>query len=327
MVAQSVCVASAKGHIRPFSLRRDLNDLADLIEVAFCDELAATGSHMVQEMREMAALGPFLHLVQFLAPPMHGYVWVQGNRVVGNVTLAHEGAGRWTISNVAVLPEMRGQGIAGHLVDTAIAHVRAHKGRLITLQVRQDNAIAQALYAHRGFAVYDTVHELRLSPPNWPLVLRASSGGIRPLARTDGPWLPELIRASLPESARPYCPELGEAPPRATLWQRIRRELMTTPLLSDRIGMVALVGERPVGLATATVRPLSRFYKIQLYVEPGQRGVLERNLLEALLAQLDTTPRREIRTTLSVTHPEGLEALQRIGFESQRVLQQMGYIL
>lgn len=326
MVAQTVCAESSQSHIRPFSPRKDLRDLADLVEIAFGEELAATGSRMVEEMRQIAALGPLLYLASLVTPPMRGYVWVQDGRVVGNISLAQERGGRWVISNVAVLPEMRGQGIAGRLVDTALEHVRRRRGRAVTLQVRQDNAVAHALYAHRGFAVYDTVHELRLLPFDWPLVLRMSHPSVREMRRTDATKLQRLIRDSIPASARRYR-DLSGGDDGASFWARLRRTLEQVVGPHERIGMVADSGEGPVGLATASVRLLATWHEMHLYVTPAQRGLVERPLVETLLARLDMAPRREVRATLSTTHPEGIEALHRTGFETVRVLDQMGCFL
>ncbi len=326
MVAQSISVACASSHIRPFSLRRDLGDLADLVQASFGEELVATGSKMVEEMRQMASLGPLLPLAFLGMPPMRGYVWVDAGRVVGNISLAQERGGRWTLSNVAVLPEMRGQGIAGCLVDAALEHVRRQGGRMITLQVRSDNAPARALYAHRGLAVYDTVHELRLSPLSWPPVLRASHPSIRPRRRDDAPWLRYLIRASIPEGAQRYHVSPDEpAAPGVVSWLRRAWEQLAQP--QERPGLVATAGDRPIGLASATTRLLASWHELRLYVAPARRGTVEQPLVEAMLAQLDGAPRREVRATLSTSHPEGIDVLHRLGFETSRVLDQMGCIL
>jgi ribosomal protein S18 acetylase RimI-like enzyme len=326
MVAQTLGVGCAASHIRPFSLRRDLADLADLVETAFGDELAATGSHMVEEMRQMAALGPLLHLAYLGWAPIRGYVWLHQGRVVGNVSLACDRERRWTLSNVAVRPEMRGQGIAGCLVDMAIEHVRQRGGKQITLQVLSDNPSAHALYTHRGLATYDTIHELQLGPQCWPLALRASHPLVRPLRQGDAPWLRDLMRASTPPSAHPYQ-QLGDSPARAGLWKQLLRALELFSQPQERIGLVAVLEDRPVGLATATLRLLASWHEVRLYVAPADRGAVERPLLEALLARLDSAPRRDVRATVSTTHPEAIAALHYLGFETQRVLDQMGRFL
>ena len=46
------------GNLRLFSAQTDLGELADLLQVAFGDELRRTGNRMVDDMRQIAALGP-----------------------------------------------------------------------------------------------------------------------------------------------------------------------------------------------------------------------------------------------------------------------------
>ena len=102
-------------HIRPFNPAYDLGDLATLIETAFGAELSITGSNMVRDMRQMALWGPMLWLTGPASSLLKGYVWIEDGRLVGNVSVTAESgkAGDWSISNVAVLPEYRGEGSPG----------------------------------------------------------------------------------------------------------------------------------------------------------------------------------------------------------------------
>ncbi|MGM9592584.1 MAG: ribosomal protein S18-alanine N-acetyltransferase [Oscillospiraceae bacterium] len=55
------------------------------------------------------------------------------------------------ISNVAVSPEMRRQGIGDMLIDELILRARAKKLSFVTLEVRETNLAAQGLYKKHGF--------------------------------------------------------------------------------------------------------------------------------------------------------------------------------
>ena len=55
------------------------------------------------------------------------------------------------ISNVAVSPEMRRQGIGDMLIDELILRARAKKLSFVTLEVRESNLAAQMLYEKHGF--------------------------------------------------------------------------------------------------------------------------------------------------------------------------------
>ena len=75
---------------------------------------------------------------------------LDGERVIGY-------AGCWIsfeecqITNVAILPEYRGQGIGTKLFGTIIDVVKAKGVTAMTLEVRPSNAPARALYARYGF--------------------------------------------------------------------------------------------------------------------------------------------------------------------------------
>lgn len=141
---------------RPLNLMRDLGAVADLMEVAFKEELDSGGRRLIREARAMSRTGPLLLLLSRLSGAsvgLHpGFVWEEDGRIVGNVTVvgAHRPAGAWQIANVAVHPDFRGQGIATRLLQTVIDHVRRFDGRSIRLQVRKSSP-AIALYQRLGF--------------------------------------------------------------------------------------------------------------------------------------------------------------------------------
>jgi len=145
-------------HIRPVQLRRDLPQIADLVEICFAPYLDAEGRDYVRHIRT-AARDYAGYILDNSTPessslPFHGYVWIENNRIIGNLTLIvirrylkHA----YFVANVAVHPEHRGQGIARKLTDRAIAHVRVNGGKTIYLQVRSENTVAQQLYLTHGF--------------------------------------------------------------------------------------------------------------------------------------------------------------------------------
>lgn len=75
-----------------------------------------------------------------------------GGRVVGY-------AGMWLIldeahvTNVAVLPDYRCQGVGRQLMTTLLAHAKALGATCMTLEVRVSNAAAQRLYTGMGFVL------------------------------------------------------------------------------------------------------------------------------------------------------------------------------
>lgn len=62
-------------------------------------------------------------------------------------------AGEGDITNVAVLPEFRRQGIGSRLIEAIIKQAAELKLELLTLEVRRSNIAAQMLYSKYGFEV------------------------------------------------------------------------------------------------------------------------------------------------------------------------------
>lgn len=170
-------------HIRPVQLRKDLPQIADLIEICFAPYLDAEGRDYVRHIRQ-APRDYDRFILDNSTPessnlPFHGYVWVEAKKIIGNLTLIlirRKLKQAYFIANVAVHPDYRGQGIARKLTDRAIEHVQQHKGRNIYLQVRSENEIAQRLYTTHGFEemarrtqwVFRPGHDYRI--PNDPEV-------------------------------------------------------------------------------------------------------------------------------------------------------------
>lgn len=90
-------------------------------------------------------------LLSQLPDPMHVFLLaVEGERLLGYVGMMHvldEGY----ISNVAVLPETRRQGIGDRLIGALLTRADSLSLRFVTLEVRAGNAPAIALYEKHGF--------------------------------------------------------------------------------------------------------------------------------------------------------------------------------
>jgi len=145
-------------HIRQLDIHHDLLQVADLIELCFANTLDADGREYLRQIRAAATDPAYLRWVpgseERVSMPLHGYVWVQDQRVIGNLSLIPiYKFGRWQylIANVAVLPEYRRSGIARQLTLRALQHIRDHRVGSAWLQVRDDNPPVQHLYQSTGF--------------------------------------------------------------------------------------------------------------------------------------------------------------------------------
>lgn len=63
----------------------------------------------------------------------------------------HNVVGECYIANIAVLPEFRRRGIADALISALIKNARENGGEFISLEVRESNSAAIALYEKTGF--------------------------------------------------------------------------------------------------------------------------------------------------------------------------------
>ena len=146
------------GQIRPLNILRDLPAVADLIETCFASTMDLEGRSYVDQMRRNGRDSNFIgwasKVIDSASLPLSGYVWEDGGRVVGNVSLIpffKGGRKIYLIANVATHPDYRRRGIARTLTDAAMRHAREKQAAAIWLHVRADNNGAITLYRDLGF--------------------------------------------------------------------------------------------------------------------------------------------------------------------------------
>jgi ribosomal-protein-alanine N-acetyltransferase len=93
--------------------------------------------------------------------------------------LAREILGTAEVLNLAVVPEFRGRGLGAELLDAGLSAVRARGGSEVFLEVRASNAVAQALYAGRGFRTEGRRRGYYRRPDEDALVLRLVMAPLR----------------------------------------------------------------------------------------------------------------------------------------------------
>jgi ribosomal protein S18 acetylase RimI-like enzyme len=145
-------------HIRPINPHNDITTIANLIELCFGSTMDADGWEYLRQLRRVANNRASIRYVlgsnERVGFPLHGYVWVEDNRIIGNVSLTpyfRKGTWRYLIANVAVDPDFRRHGIARALTRCAVEHARVHGVDAVWLQVRSDNPGAIHLYETEGF--------------------------------------------------------------------------------------------------------------------------------------------------------------------------------
>jgi ribosomal protein S18 acetylase RimI-like enzyme len=158
MSAISTMLPSTPNQLRPFDIRRDLDQVADLVETCFAETLDEDGKRYVRQMHSAARNPSYLRWASAVADqasiPLSGFVWEENGKVVGNLSLIpflSQGRQHYLIANVAVAPDHRRRGIARALTEAAIRQVRSRGVGAVWLHVRDDNVPAFNLYTSLGF--------------------------------------------------------------------------------------------------------------------------------------------------------------------------------
>lgn len=145
---------------RPVNIRTDLAGIADLIEVAFAATMDEAGRAAVRDLRTINSYGPLMLLVtglnHVLGDVQSGFVWTEGGRIVGNVSVGLSDVPRslgtgYVIANVATHPDYRRRGIAKQLMEKSLDMIRRKGGKFAILQADVSNESARALYRDLGF--------------------------------------------------------------------------------------------------------------------------------------------------------------------------------
>jgi len=144
--------------MRPLSIFRDLPAVADLIEQCFSATMDSEGRRYIQDMRRASGDNSFLKWANRVADttslPLTGFIWEEGNRIVGNVSVVPFKRHKhrlYLIANVAVPPDYRRRGIARTLTLRAMQHAHQKNVNDLWLHVRADNPEAIRLYETLGF--------------------------------------------------------------------------------------------------------------------------------------------------------------------------------
>ena len=310
--------------VYPFDPRKHMRQVAELVGAVFVDELDSDGRSMLQEMQTVGRISPLLGGLMgsgFLGDFVGGFVWIEGERVVGNVTLQRVdfGGTRWRISNVAVVPEHRSRGIGRSLMLSSLSAIAQQGGAWALLQVRVDNLPAKRLYASLGFTevCQEGIWKLSRLPDRLPAP--ATDVAFQPLPALAWHSRFELAQAGQTQLAQWLAPVepaqyqvgvlqgLGEAIGDWTGLHRVQRwGVQTNGIL--------------MGAVETFTSALGNSHKLRLLVAPEARGRLEEDLVRQGLRTLADAPSTPTVAEHSGDHVAGVAALEAAGFRPQRVL-------
>jgi ribosomal protein S18 acetylase RimI-like enzyme len=301
-----------------------MRGVAELVGSVFADEMDARGRSMMREMQAVGRFSPILGGVLSMGlfeDFVSGFVWVEDKKIVGNVTLqcGDTVGSRWRISNVAVAPKYRGQGIAGQLILASVHEVAERGGSWVILQVRTDNPAAHGLYQRLGFTDVCREGTWRLPVQPLPTADLHPEPDLQRLHPTA--WRPrfELAQASRSELAS-WLSVVREVDYRVDWSDGLSEALGKTVGLwvVDRWGVVR-DGEL-LGAVETWASRLKGEHRLRFAVRPAARGRLEAALVARGLKSLVAMPARPVIVEHSGDHLEGVAALEAAGFRAHRVL-------
>ncbi len=324
MVSRTLTHPNSRGGLRRMDPARDLGRIADLLEIAFAEELAGGGQAILRDLHVLGYMGPLLWVISrsapFLGDLLSGFVWEEDGHIVGNATVSRaRNRSAWIISNVAVLPAYRGRGIGRRLMEAAIEHARSHGGRQVVLQVRRDNEPAKRLYQSLGFHTVGVVHELHVA------------------SAQERPWFsPPGVAVRLPDpnhwrAARRLA--LEAVPQAVQIFQPVRSAEFRTPPLPGLAEWARyfLLGYRRqqwwaeyqghlVGLLTAERHRGTHPSTFEIILPPEGRTLVEASLLRRALRFLRG---RAVRVQVLDEYHAAIRLLREAGFTERRVLDTM----
>jgi len=325
VIAQAVQQPATRSGLRPLNPLRDLRQVADLIELAFSEELSLIGREYINEMRQAAKWGPLLLLLGNPDPFLSGFVWEEDSRIVANVTLGRARAGSrdWVISNVAVHPAYRRRGIARRLLEETLDAIAAHGGQMALLQVRAENEAARQLYRDFGFTHYHTRVELRCQADSYGSVTPPEGLAWRGFRARDRREVRKLLQAATPVALRRFKPAIvgGLGPDGGGGWSDWLDDFMERRRTRR---LVVEEGDRIVAFLQAQARlKQGSLHRLYYVVHPERRGMMEKEMVQQGVSLLSAHPGRAILMSLPADDKAGLAAATAWGFREMRRLEHM----
>lgn len=305
--------------LRPVNARRDMAQLAELLQIAFRGRLDRPSLAMIKGMELFGHAGWIGWLLGhlFLPPAAYpqGFVWEKQGQIIGNASLmpVDQPDGRWVLANVAVHPDHRRAGIATRLVQTSLSHVVEQGGGEVVLQVDYDNRAAIGLYERLGFESHST-------RTTWHRMAD------EPLAQLADH--PQVTRRS-PDDWRPHWQLAVRVAPEGVIWPYPLRQDWFISSRWDGLRSATRTqhwvypAASPVisGALTAILNTSSSAWHLALLCDSGSAGEMEAPLVETALKEL-----RGSRLPLVLDYAAGPadDALRRLRFTHRRTMVWMG---
>jgi ribosomal protein S18 acetylase RimI-like enzyme len=312
---------AAAGGPRRSACPRDIPQLAELLEVSFSSALDVSARQLLRVVSWVAAPGKIAwDLACALGVVnrdewIHGVVWEDAGRIVGNVTLTRRlpDPDVWLVSNVAVLPEFRRRGIGRRLTQFAVEQARTWGAKRLILQVDEDNASAVGIYRGLGFREIGRritwFHPTGILAENLQPKMHVES--CRAYSRRPEEWAAEyrLLEEVTPAGLAWNVPLRADRF-RPSFWRALDRCVAGV----TETHLLARCGDRLDGALLFTGRYYS--WEALLVQRAGTGGRVETPVLQILLDRLTAGRQGSVDTT-GEADPE---CMTRLGFQKRRAL-------
>jgi len=316
--------------IRPFNLRRDLEAMVDLIEIAFADDEARLGQSFRTELESARKVLPLMLLLERISDTfrhgMDGFVCEEQGRIIALVNVSRAGLNkkRWEVGNVATHPDYRGQGLARQLVKRAIEHARKYGAEICVLDVREDNQPAYKLYKSLGFLHYDSNIDLKLE--TLPAVQALSLPGFSLRTMKFSEWQPrfDLALRETPPAVQEFLP-INISDYRVAPIERVIQPLTMELQKIDSHRWAVEKQGKLVGYVSLTARRTPRLtHRLILRADPKYQQELIEPLLTLALEKFHAYPRQNILSPVRNDNQLQRELFKKYGFEEVFVMHRMG---
>lgn len=226
---------------------------------------------------------------------------LEGDRVIGTGFVGRSSRPGFRPVAVTVLPEWRGRGLGGTLLDRCLEYARSLGGVTALGTVREDEGDAVAFVLDRGFEVMDRVVSL---------VLDLDVSMTAPSAPPEGIRIAELDEARYADAFAVYCDGVADIPTGEPLSAPSFADWVTE-IEQDLLAVIALDGDSVVGFANLEMRnaPLGVLGNGLTTVVQSHRG---RGIAEALKrAEVAWAAGGGFRQITTSTH-EANDAMRRV---------------
>jgi ribosomal protein S18 acetylase RimI-like enzyme len=299
---------------------RDIDQMADLIDLCFGEQMDPDGKKYLNYLRNIARqnnsfVALFEDSIRY-TPSIDGFVCRTNDRLIGNINISsYQDANEKIlfISNVAVHPDYRNQGIAKQLVQKAIDYAWQLHFTSVWLQVRKENEIAHHVYSSIGFKDWGIRDTWVIQPTT--LCNDEKSPNILITSRRIVDWQKqeEWLKNIYPAEIR-WQLEICSLNFRPQILQFIKN------VISGRIFLHWSFEDQKILVGVITWQPSFRFAdQLWMALQPGFEDQVIENAFPFIQKQLMQ------KKPLLLDLPEGLgsNALPKVGFKKMHTLRWM----